>query len=190
MQIIDRIILALYTLAITVLTLGIIVLTLQFFSEEFIWTNFMFVISRWETGGIAVIFLLMSLRLLKVSLTRSRASQNDEAVIIHTAIGDVRIAVIAIKNLVEKVIRSINGIRDVKIYIIVERRQQNQLENTNVRIESKIVVSPESDVIRISDQIQQMVKEKIKTTIGIEVDEIDVLVEDISNAGIQKQRVV
>lgn len=190
MLIIDRMVLAMYTLAMTIISLGVIVLTLRFFPEDVVWTNLLFLLSRWETGGIAFVFMLISLRLLKVSFSSGKLQSSAEAIVIHGTLGDVRVAIVAIKTLVDKVAHSIKGVRDVKIDVIVKTNKQENLEDTDVKLKLKIVVGPESNVPEISDQMQQLVKEKLKNTVGIDVDEIDVLVENISNANLQKQRVV
>jgi uncharacterized alkaline shock family protein YloU len=190
MLIIDRIILAIYTLAMAIVSLGVVVLTLRLFPEDVVWTNLIFLISRWETGGIAALFMLISLRLFKVSFSSSKLQSSDEAIVIHGTLGDVRVAIIAIKNLVDKVARSIKGVRDVKINVNVVSNKQGNMEDTAVRIKIKIVVGPESNVPEISDQMQQLVKDKLKNTVGIDVGEIDIVVENISNATVQKQRVI
>lgn len=190
MLIIDRILLAMYTLAMTIVSFGVIVLTLRFFPEDVVWTNLMFLLSRWETGGVAFVFMLISLRLFKVSFSSSKLRPSEEAIVIHGALGDVRVAFDAIKTLVDKTARSIKGVRDVKIDVIVKNDKQGNAADAEVKIKIKIVVGSESNVPEISDQMQQLVKEKLKNTVGIDVDEIDVLVENISNANLQKQRVV
>lgn len=188
MLIIDRIMLAMYTLAMTIVSLGVVVLTLRFFPEDVVWTNLIFLLSRWETGAVAVLFMLISLRLFKVSFGSSNLQTSDEAIVVHGTLGDVRVAIIAIKTLVDKVARGIKGVRDVKINVIAKNNKQGNLEDIAVKI--KIVVGPESNVPEISGQMQQLVKEKLKNTVGIDVGEIDVLVENISDANLQKQRVV
>lgn len=190
MLIIDRIMLAMYTLAMTIVSLGVIVLTLRFFPEDIVWTNLIFLLSRWETGAVAALLMLISLRLFKVSFSSSNLQSSDEAIVIHGTLGDVRVAISAIKTLVDKVARSIKGVRDVKINVIAKNNKQENLEDTAVKIKIKIVVGPESNVTEISDQMQQLVKDKLKNTVGIDNSEIDVLVENISNANVQKQRVV
>lgn len=62
-------------------------------------------------------------------------------------------------------------------------------EQNGLQINIKAAVSPESNVPAVSSEIQQRVKDYIKNTVGVEMVDIHILVENISNDFKAKQRV-
>lgn len=180
MAIIDRIILLIYTLLLIILSVGVILISLRLIPLELVWTTLAAAYGQWEAALAAGVFLLVSLRLLLASF-RSESSHSKEAIVHHTEMGDVQITLDAVKNLVEKTARQTRGVRDVKVYI---RQHQEGL-----KVQLRMVASPESNVPSVSAEVQQRVHEYIKNTVGIELTDIHILVENISNDFKPKQRV-
>jgi uncharacterized alkaline shock family protein YloU len=180
MGIIDRIILLIYTVLLIIISVGVILISLRLIPLELVWTTLSSTYGQWEAALMAGVFLLVSLRLLLASV-RVNASKNKDAVVHHNDMGDVQITLDAIKNLVEKTTRHTRGVRDVKVYV----RQSAE----GLKVQLRIVASPESNVPAVSAEIQQHVHEYIKNTVGIELTDIHILVENISNDFKPKQRV-
>ena len=63
-------------------------------------------------------------------------------------------------------------------------------ESDTLKISVKLVVSPECNVVDISDKIQTKIRTSLKDIVGISDVDIDVFVVNISNVTIQKSRVV
>lgn len=179
MGIIDRVILSIYTLLLIFLSLGVILLSLRLISLDIMWTSFSYIYGQWEAGVVSLVFLLVSLRLLLAGL---RPSRRKDTIVHHTGMGDIHISLHAVENLVEKVARHTRGVRGAKIAV-------DYGEQTGLKISIRAAVSPESNVPGVSTEIQQRVKEYIKSTVGIDLVDIDILVENISNDFKIKQRV-
>ena len=180
MGIIDRIILLIYTLLLILLSVGVILISLRLIPMELVGTMIDSIYGQWEIALAAGVFLLVSIRLLLASF-RSNAPSTKEAIVHHTEMGDVEIALDAVKNLVEKTARHTRSVRDVKVYV------RNYEEG--LKVELRIVVSPECSVPQVSAEIQKRAYEYIKNTVGIELTDIHILVENISNDFKAKQRV-
>ncbi|MCE5285745.1 MAG: alkaline shock response membrane anchor protein AmaP [Pelosinus sp.] len=180
MGIIDRIILLIYTLLLIILSVGVILMSLCLIPWEVVSATLQSIYGQWEAALAAGVFLLVSIRLLLASF-RSNVSHSNEAIVHHTDMGDVQITLDAVKNLVEKTARHTRGVRDVKVYI---RHFEEGL-----KVQLRIVTSPENNVPAVSLEIQQRVHEYIKNTVGIELSDIHILVENISNDFKAKQRV-
>lgn len=180
MGIIDRIILLIYTLLLIILSVGVVLISLRLIPLEFAQMAADAMYGQWEAALVAGVFLLVSIRLLLASF-RSNAPHTKEAIVHHTDMGDVQITLDAVKNLVEKTARHTRGVRDVKVYV---RHYQEGL-----KVQLRIVVSPECSVPEVSAEIQQRVHEYIKNTVGIALSDIHILVENISNEFKAKQRV-
>jgi uncharacterized alkaline shock family protein YloU len=179
MGIIDRIILSIYTLLLAVFSLGVILLSLHLISLHSVWTGISYIAGQWESGLVGAVFFLVSVRLLMAGM-RSRPSVKA-AVVHHLDMGDVHISLDAIKNLVEKTVRHIRGVRGVKVGVVHEEQ--------GLKVQIKAIVSPESNVPAVSNDMQQRVREYIKNTVGVELIEVKIFVENISNDFKTKQRV-
>ncbi len=180
MGIIDRIILSIYTLLLAILAFGVILLSLRLISLDLVWTTLTLIYGQWEAGLVGSIFFLVSIRLLLAGL-RSRARGEKDTIIHHTDMGDVHISLEAVKNLVEKTARHTRGVRGVKVSVNHDAQ--------GLKIYLKSVVSPESNVPTVSEEIQKRVHEYIKNTVGVEPADVRILVENISNDFKTKQRV-
>lgn len=178
MGIIDRIILSIYTLLLAVLSVGVILISLGLIPLELIWTGISHISGQWEAGLVGVIFLLISIRLL---LAGMRSKRVRDTIVNHNEMGDVHISLDAIKNLVEKTSRQTRGVRGVKVRVINNSK--------GLRVSLKAVVSPEVHVPSVSAELQQRIHEYIKNTVGVELVDVEILVENISNDFKAKQRV-
>jgi uncharacterized alkaline shock family protein YloU len=180
MGIFDRIILSIYTLLLAFLSLGVVLLSLRLISLEWVWTGISYINGQWEAGLVGAVFFLVSLRLLLAGL---RSHRTKDAIVHHTEMGDVHISLDAIKNLVEKIARHTRGVRGVKVRV----HQDGQGQGLKVYL--KAVVSPENNVPSVSEELQKRVHEHIKNTVGVELVDVQILVENISNDFKSKQRV-
>ena len=90
--------------------------------------------------------------------------------------------------MLEKLIKHISGIKEVKVKIKNVKLKKN--ESDILKISVKLVVSPECNVVDISDKIQTKIRTSLKDIVGISDVDIDVFVVNISNVTIQKSRVV
>lgn len=90
--------------------------------------------------------------------------------------------------MLEKLIKHISGIKEVKVKIKNVKLKKN--ESDTLKISVKLVVSPECNVVDISDKIQTKIRTSLKDIVGISDVDIDVFVVNISNVTIQKSRVV
>ncbi|MDT8901067.1 alkaline shock response membrane anchor protein AmaP [Anaeroselena agilis] len=178
MGIFDRIILSIYTLLLAFLSLGVIIISLRLVSLEQLWTSISLIYGQWEAGMVAAVFLLVSIRLLLAGL-RSRGRGNT--IIHHNEMGDIHIALKAVENLVEKAARQVRGVRGVKVVA------NHSAGGLKLRI--KAVISPEGNIPSVTAEIQQRVSDYIKRTVGVDLADMHIFVENISNDFKSKHRV-
>lgn len=192
MGIIDRILLFAHAIVSAVLFLGIAALSTRLVPLDFVWTNFLYLIGRWETGAFAAVFFFVSLRLLFASLGSGtkRPREGKEAIVVRGALGEVRVAVAAVKNLADKSARSVKGVRDAKTEITVEAAKKGAAQDSAVRLKTRLVVGQESRVAEVSDQVRELLSRGMADIVGLDAVQIDVQVDDISNAPVKAQRVV
>ena len=178
MGIIDRIILSIYTILLTVLSLIAILLSAKILPQEYWQQGLSLIYGRWEAALIGGVFFLVSIRLLLAGL-RSRRGPNK---IVHqTEMGVVEISIGAVEDLIAKTARHTRGVRNAKV-------QVKQLAE-EVKVDLRIVVGPEYNIPKVAAEIQQRTQEYLKNTVGISMSEVRILVNDISNEFKSKTRV-
>jgi uncharacterized alkaline shock family protein YloU len=178
MGIFDRIILSIYTFLLTFLSLGVVLLSLRLIPLDLMWTGMTFIYGQWEAALVGGVFLLISVRLLLAGL-RSRRGKNN--IVHHNELGDVLISLDAVENLVEKAARHIRGVRGIKVFA--------SHSEPGLTLSVKAVISPECYVPDVTAEIQERVNSYIKNTVGVEMTEMKIFVENISNDFKAKQRV-
>jgi uncharacterized alkaline shock family protein YloU len=178
MKIFDRCILSIYTFLLTFLGLGVVLLAFNLLSLSWVWTGLTYLLGQWETGLIGIVFMLISLRLFLASIHFRR---DGGTIVHHTDQGDIHITLAAVENLVEKTARHTRGVRAVKVKV--------EHNGDALKVIVKAVVSPESHVPTVGSEMQKRIDEYIKNTVGVELTDIEILVENISNEFKAKQRV-
>ena len=178
MSIIDRIILSIYTILLTVLSLLSILLSVKILPQQYWQQGLSLIYGRWEAALIGGIFFLVSIRLLLAGL-RSRRGPNK---IVHqTEMGVVEISIGAVEDLIAKTARHTRGVRDAKVNI-------KQLGD-EVKVDMRIVVGPEYNIPKVAAEIQTRTQEYLKNTVGLTMAEVRILVNDLSNEFKSKTRV-
>ncbi len=178
MGIVDRIILSIYTLLLIVFSAGLVLLSFNLLSLDFVWTSLMKIPGQWETALFGLILLGFSIRLLFAGI---RTSNLKDTIIHHTEMGDVHVSLAAVENLVEKTARQVRGVRSVKVRVTSISQ--------GVKVYIKAIISPESSIPTVGADIQKKVHDYIKNTVGVELVEIRIFVNNISNEFKVKQRV-
>lgn len=191
MSVINRIILFFYALAFGAVSILTMVLFARFIPDAQIWNEFLYLCSRMETVVVAVVIFICSLYLLIQSLsTHSNDVSTNEAVIVQGKMGEVNISLTALKDMADKIARSITGVRDVKVRLkMTKTPTKDKTLIPNFKL--KLIVGEESNIVLISDEIKQQLDIYLNKYIGIEKAKIDINVESISNNSTNnKKRVV
>lgn len=172
MGIFDRVLLTLFTLVMAVISFVFVVMAAASWLVPLLWIQGLLLADggRWALGILAGASLIVSLRFLYFGFRKDRP---DQTLIHETDMGEVRISLSAVENLVAKVARGLKGVRDVKATVY------SHGGGLGVRIRG--VVSPEVNVPDTAKLIQQAVTDYTKNVVGVEVTEVKVMVSNITN---------
>jgi hypothetical protein len=124
---------------------------------------------------------LMALLILaggRLFWTSLRKPRGKHVVLAESALGQIRVSLQAVENLVEKVVSKINGVREVKSRMVPVPQ--------GIGIQVRAAVTPEVNVPEVSVEIQNRVKEQVFAVTGLSVNTVRVSIENISA---QKPRV-
>ncbi|MBP2642270.1 MAG: hypothetical protein H6Q67_157 [Firmicutes bacterium] len=180
MGIFDRVILTVYTIMLSFLSLGVVGISLRLIPLDWVWTSISVLYGRLEASLVGAVFFLVSIRLLLAGIRLRKRERNT--IVHHNEMGDVHISISAVENLVEKVSRHVKGVRDVKVSALHTKE--------GLKVSIKAAVSPDTNIPTVTDEMQKKVFDNIKNTVGIELADMKILVENISNDFKAKHRVV
>ncbi len=121
-------------------------------------------------GAVIAVFLIISIKFFIQSL--SVANKPAQAIVRETELGQVRISVEAIENLIYRVANQINGISEIK------SRVACLPEGINIFL--RVILLPEVNVPQTSDEIQNKVRDYISEFAGVSVRSVKVLVDSIA----------
>lgn len=125
--------------------------------------------ARWGGGIVAALFLLGALRLLFGGLSRP---QETRALVQSTPLGEVRVTLQALENLVERTAHQFRGIQEVKPRL--------QSTPAGVLVAVRVTVVPEVKLPALTGELQEKIAHTVEEMAGIQVLEVRVLVENIS----------
>ena len=127
---------------------------------------------RMVLGMVGALFFLASVRLIVAAWMRRAGGQ---PVVHQLDLGDVRISLDAVENLVRKIAGSVKGVRDVKAMVTHKKDGLHAVLSGTI--------SPEVSIPEISEEIQSAVRQYVKRVVGVELTEVRLDVENIANEG-------
>ncbi len=168
----DRFILTIYTFCLAVISLFIIIISLNLFSYQVIGTYFSTIFESAYYSKIAlltgVIFLLVSLRFLLSGVQKSKSKSPIQKA---SELGSIMISLESIQNIISSELKSIVGVMDSKIDLSNKKGA--------VVIKLKVTVSPDRNIPDFSTTIQTRTKNIVEKIAGVDVLSIEVLVSDV-----------
>lgn len=176
MNLFDRLILSLYSLALTVISLIVIAAAMNLIPYEVVQANILSVYEaetmRYAYLGAAIVFFLISLKFLLQGFRRGKDRRQLEAISQRTDWGHVSITVNTIESIALKASRRVRGVRDVKSVI--------RTDETGTSILMKCSVDGETPVPGIVEEVQKGVKEQVEAIIGMDVKQVDVKITEVA----------
>ena len=169
MRLLDRIVLIIYSLVLSLISIVIIMMGFHILPEYYI-KNFAYLFRtyRYIIGIIGIVFLILSIR---VMLSGMRGESSGRSISRQTQLGEVRISVITLQNIAERAVKGIEGVKEVKSRAL--------LNNDGAVMKINLVVAniklPELVV-----EVQKLVKNEVESVTGINVAEVKVYIDNVT----------
>ncbi len=174
MNIIFRILLAVYAFCLTIISLIAMFMTLRptifkdvsdyVFNDVLVSRNasiFMFLFE--------LIFFVLSIIFL---FSGFRSNKERKVISKYSNLGEIKISLISIESISLATAKKLNSIKDIKAHV--------SKDQDNVIITLKIIVNPEINIPMLSEDLQTKVKKAVEESTNIKVTTIKVLVDNIS----------
>lgn len=172
MNITDRFLLALYTLAVMAALFVIGLAAAGWTTPVDLFRVYVgHANGRAVVGVVVILLLIVSGKFLLRALSSEK--RPHQAIVQETGLGQVRVSVEAIENMVHRVVNQISGVREVKPRVACLP--------DGVSVFMRISVSPEINIPQTTDQIQGRVGEYIEEVAGIKVHSVKILVDSVSS---------
>jgi len=167
----DRFLLAVYTFFLTVIILLFSAVMLGWPTPQFILRN-LFYPGRPEIfWPLMLILIFAGARLFWIGINKPDKG-GRYVILTESAMGQIRVSILAIENLVVKVVTQVNGVREVKPRIVSVSQ--------GVGVQVRAVVTPDINIPDTSVKIQNLVKEKVFEVTGVAVNNVKVTIDNIS----------
>lgn len=170
----------LYVLLFSVVSVIVILFSTRSISLHLFWTSISPLYGRWEVGVVGLVLLLASLRLL---LSGIKFKQGTETIIKNDDNGMISISLNAVENLVLKITRDVENVKDVRVKI--------KKHDDGISIFLNLIITHDIIIPELTLELQKNVKNFIQSTAGIVVKDVRINVDNIfnpSNKGLQNKR--
>ncbi len=175
MNIIDRLILTICSLCLAVLSIIVILFPFQqldILSRDNLNLVFKSMEGNYAYSVIGLIFLLASIRFIVISIMGNKGKAKVTYIIQRTDHGEINISSDTIIGLVQNVADKFTGVRNIKTKVDILEGQ--------LYISLKGEVSPEINIPKTSEELQSKVKEHIESCTGVNVNEIKILISNVT----------
>jgi uncharacterized alkaline shock family protein YloU len=176
MNLFDRFILTIYSLALTILSVIVLAASLHIVSFETALSTLQAIYEldtvRYAYAVAALIFFLISLKFLFQGFRRNKDRAAHAAIANQTELGGVSISLAAIEAIALKASRKIRGVKDVKAVI--------KANEAGTSVLLKLTVDGETPIPGIVDGLQKSVKGQIESVVGLEIRDVDVKVAEVA----------
>lgn len=169
MNLIDRIILTVYSFFLTLLSIVVVLTSVRLISLDLIWTYIENLYGQWEIGVIGLLLLFASIRFLVSGI---KTKKHMETLIKNTQFGDIKISLNAIESTVIKAAYDITGVKNIKTKIIKFQE--------GIKLDLRVSLFPDVKITDITNDIQKNVKTHVEEVTGVSVKEIKITVENIA----------
>lgn len=175
----NRLLLALYTLAtlaLTVLLAGILLPALP----EREWINeIAYLTGRPEAGAGLLVYFLIGVHLLLCAFSSRKGESGAEICLMTAASGRVHVSVSAVRSVVERVARGIQGVRDVTARVHHSRVAGSEEER--LRVQVRLTLRAGASVKEVADTLSGRIRQELAHVLGVEDVLTEISVKEISD---------
>ncbi len=123
--------------------------------------------------GVSVLFILLSIKCIFFDATSKEQIKERQGVLLENESGKLMISKETIENLVNSVALNFQSAEDVTTKVELDK------EN-NVKVFVNLIVNEEAIIKDLSANLQERIKEKVKTATDLEVKEVNITVKRVA----------
>lgn len=178
LSIFDRILLALLLIVVILFSFILFAVATGILPEQTVTGFIGLFYYAWQNAlilaGAGLVLLLIAVKLLFAGRSAKAPAQPATALIRQSDIGGAFIALPAIDSMVQRHCRSKSRVRDC--FTTIRASEQG------VAVGIRLFVLPDTDVVKLTDELKASLKEYLESLTGITVVGVDILIESVSAA--------
>ena len=177
MKILEKITLIIYSNLILILSVILCLMVFGWLDMELVGNLIRNLIIGETSGkivlGVSVVFILLSIKCIFFDSASKEQIKERQGVLLENESGKLMISKETIENLVNSVVNDFENAKEVVTRIELDR------EN-NVKVYVNLVVGAEAVIKDLSSNLQNKIKEKVKTATDLEVKEVNITVKKVA----------
>ena len=182
MKYLDRLINFIFSLAILLVSIVVIMISAGFIGYESVDVWIKTTLFSTANNTVTCMSIVVFLAALKTTIFLSRTNgKKKSAILVDTNHGKVQIAQETIENTAKGATKKYEEIKDVQVRMLKEKR--------GINVYMALMVMPNTNVIELSASVQDAVKEAIEDTTGVKVNNVDIKIKNISEGRQNKPKV-
>ena len=130
--------------------------------------------------GVSVLFILLSIRCIFFDPTSKEEIKDRQGVLLENENGRLMISKETIENLVDSVARDFKDAENITTRVELDK-------DNNVMIYANLVVTSDAVIKELSANLQNKIKERVKTATDLEVKEVNISVKKVAQTQEQGQ---
>jgi uncharacterized alkaline shock family protein YloU len=132
--------------------------------------------SKWYYSLAGLLIFIISIRLLLSGITQDNRTKHG--IIKPAEFGDIKISVETFESLALRIVKQINGIKDVKVKVA--------LGANDITVYTKLLVLPDVTIPAVVGEVQSKIKGYIESTTDVGVREVRVVVDDVASITVSR----
>lgn len=177
MKFIEKVSLTIFSIIILVLSLILCLLIFGWLEISNIYYVFQYLVSTPTatniTLGVAIVLMLLAIKCIFFPAYNKGRETRTEGILLENESGKLLISIETIENLVKGVLVGFENVKSTNCKVKLDKQVNN------VVIDLNLVVSSDTIIKDLSTNIQNRIKEVIKTTTEIEVKQINIKIKNI-----------
>ena len=130
--------------------------------------------------GVSIVFILLSIRCIFFDPTSKEEIKDRQGVLLENENGRLMISKETIENLVDSVARDFKDAEDITTRVELDK-------DNNVMIYANLVVTSDAVIKELSANLQNKIKERVKTATDLEVKQVNISVKKVAQTQEQGQ---
>lgn len=177
MKVLEQITLTVFSIIILILCLALCLILFNWIDVSNIYAVIQYLKSTQTLTnislGVSIVLMLLAVKAIFFPSYAKEKEQKSEGILLENETGKLLISIETIENLVKGVVGGFPNVKNVNCKVKLDKSVNN------VVIDLNLVVASETVIKELSANLQNKIKEVIKTTTEIEVKSIDIKIKNI-----------
>lgn len=177
MKIVEKISLALFANIILIISVLLCLVIFGWLSLDVIYEMVTYAINEPTMSsiilGVCVVFILLAIKCIFFDSSTSNQEKNKEGILLENDSGKLMVSRDTLENLANSVVKGFENTESITSKVILDK-------DNHVKVLVTLSVKPDAVIKDLSSNLQSKIKEAIKTSLDLDVKEVNIRVKNIA----------